>query len=402
MTKKKRVGILTSGGDCPGLNAIIRAVVKAANRKNWEVYGLPYGTDGFIHLAKGIRTPEELKLGEHGYDLPGHLQGLDILQFLSGSILGSLSKGNPEDPEVAQTILEGYKLLQLDALIAIGGDGSLDIIYQLAQQGNWNFVGIPKTIDNDVPFTERAVGFDTAVDTVTNALYNLTFTAASHERVMIAQVMGRDAGHLALHAGIAGGADVILIPELAPHLSDMVVDGCCRQIAHIRASGRQFALIVIAEGVRNDHNEKEKYIGDYLAQRIEQHSQKLCETGHKEFCPLSAIDVRVTVLGHLQRSGTPSSSDRLIGTAFGIKAIELIEQEAYSRLVVWQHGGVYSQPLDQVIAVIRQCHRENRCAYPVDPDGFMVQTARSLGIYLGDHNLPLDHIDSKPTVELSI
>lgn len=384
MTNKKRIGVLTSGGDCPGLNAIIRAVVKAANHKNWEVYGIPFGTDGFIHLTKGYRQPEELKLTEHGYDLPGHLQGLDILQFLSGSILGSLSKGNPSEPEIANAILEGYKLLNLDALVAIGGDGSLDIVYDLAKKGNWNIVGIPKTIDNDVPFTERAVGFDTAVATVTDALYDLTFTAASHERVMIVQVMGRDAGHLALHAGIAGGADVLLIPELVSHLSDRILDGICRTIANIRATGREFALIVVAEGVKNYDNKKEKYIGDYLQVKVEEYSEKLCHSGTEEFCPLSEIDVRVTVLGHLQRSGTPTASDRLIGTAFGIKAVELIEQEAYSRLVVWQHGGVYSQPLDQVIAVVKQCHKEDRCAYPVDPNGFMVQTARSLGIYVGD------------------
>jgi 6-phosphofructokinase 1 len=384
MTNKKRIGVLTSGGDCPGLNAIIQAVVKAANHQGWDVYGIPFGTDGFIHLAKGHRQPAELKLAEHGYDLPGHLRGLDILQFLSGSVLGSLSKGNPCDPEVEAAILEGYKILGLDALIAIGGDGSLDIIYGLAKKGGWNIVGIPKTIDNDVPFTDRAVGFDTAVATVTDALYDLTFTAASHERVMVVQVMGRDAGHLALHAGIAGGADVLLIPELVPHLSDRILEGICRTIANIRLIGRQFALVVIAEGVKNDENQKEKYIGDYLQARIEEYSSKLCATGSEKFAVLSDIDVRVTILGHLQRSGPPTASDRLIGTAFGIKAIELIDKEAYSRLVVWQHGSVYSQPLDQVIAVIKQCHKEQRCAYPVDPNGFMVQTARSLGIYLGD------------------
>lgn len=393
MNHKKRVGILTSGGDCPGLNAIIRAVVKSSHRKGWEVYGIPYGTDGFIQVAQGKVKPDDLSLKSHGYDLPGHLHGVDILQFLSGSILGSLSKGNPEDPQVAHDILEGYKLLGLDALIAIGGDGSLDIIYGLAQKGKWNFVGIPKTIDNDVPFTERSVGFDTAVDTVTRALYDLMFTAASHDRVMIVQVMGRDAGHLALHAGIAGGADVILIPELAPDLTEQVVDGCCRALADIRGSGRQFGLIVISEGVRNIHDAKDKYIGDYLSTQIEKYSEQLCASGLAEFCVLRGLDLRVTVLGHLQRSGTPSSSDRLIGTAFGIKAVELIDQEAYSRLVVWQHGGVYSQPLDQVIAVVKQCHKNGRCAYPVDPDGFMVQTARSLGIYLGDHNVPLAHLE---------
>ncbi|MDJ0577536.1 MAG: 6-phosphofructokinase, partial [Xenococcaceae cyanobacterium MO_234.B1] len=144
----KKIGILTSGGDCPGLNAIIRAVVKCASQKGWEVYGIPYGTEGFLKLERGKCQSDDLKLKEHGYDLPGLLQGIDILQFLSGSILGSLSKGNPEDKAIAQTIIQGYKDLELDALIVVGGDGSLDIIYDLAQQGQWNIIGIPKTIDN--------------------------------------------------------------------------------------------------------------------------------------------------------------------------------------------------------------------------------------------------------------
>jgi 6-phosphofructokinase len=215
MTTPKRIGILTSGGDCPGLNAVIRAVVKCANRRGWDVIGIPYSTDGLVQIAEGKYDPEHLILREHGYDMPGILQGIDILQFLSGTILGSLNKGHPEDPEVVKKILEGYRILNLDVLIAIGGDGSLDIIYTLAKKGGWNLIGIPKTIDNDVPFTERSVGFDTAIQTVTT-LYDLTFTAASHDRVMVVEVMGRDAGHLALHAGIAGGADVILIPELVP------------------------------------------------------------------------------------------------------------------------------------------------------------------------------------------
>jgi 6-phosphofructokinase len=141
-----------------------------------------------------------------------------------------LSKGHPEDPVVAKKILEGYRLLNLDALVAIGGDGSLDIIYSLAEKGGWKFIGIPKTIDNDVPFTEKSVGFDTAVQTVTTALYDLTFTAASHDRVMVVEVMGRDAGHLALHAGIAGGADVILIPELVPALDPPIIDQICQKL----------------------------------------------------------------------------------------------------------------------------------------------------------------------------
>ncbi len=233
MGQTKRVGILTSGGDCPGLNAVIRAVIKCATQKGWEVFGIPYGTQGFLDLESGSVRLEDLRLWEHGYDIPGLLGGLDILQFLSGSILGALNKGNPSDPAIAEDILKGYQHLELDALIAIGGDGSLDIIHDLAQRGHWQWVAIPKTIDNDVPFTQQSIGFDTAVNTVTKVLYDLTFTAASHDRIMVVQVMGRDAGHLTFHSGVAGGADVILIPELTRCLSDTVLDNFCQHIAQL-------------------------------------------------------------------------------------------------------------------------------------------------------------------------
>jgi 6-phosphofructokinase 1 len=384
MNPKKRIGILTSGGDCPGLNAVIRAVVKSSTIKGWELYGIPYGTDGFISLAQGKCEPEDLKLKDHGYDIPGLLQGLDVLQFLSGSVLGSLSKGNPNDPEVANNIIEGYKILNLDALIAIGGDGSLEIIYDLAKKAGWNLIGIPKTIDNDVPFTERSVGFDTAVNGVTNALYDLTFTAASHERVMVVQVMGRDAGHLALNAGIAGGADVILIPEIIPNLTENLLKDICKILANLRREGRKFALIVVAEGVKNFDNKKEKYIGDLLAELIQDYSDKLCHNGDQSLCNLEGVDCRSTNLGHLQRSGIPSSFDRLLATLFGIKAVTLIEQEQYNHLVVLENGKVESKSLDKVMPMIKWCHQENRCSDPVDPNGFMVQTARALGIYMGN------------------
>ena len=379
----KRIGILTSGGDCPGLNAIIRAVVKCASQKGWQVYGIPYGTNGLIELEQKKCQSDDLKLKEHGYDIPGFLHGIDILQFLSGSILGSLSKGNPGDNAIARTIIRGYQDLQLDALIAVGGDGSLEIIYDLARQGKWNLVGIPKTIDNDVPFTERSIGFDTAVDKVTSALYDLTFTAASHDRTMIVQVMGRNAGHLALRSGIAGGADVILIPELTPKLDTDLITNICIRIAKLRYSGRKFALIVVAEGVKNQAGNKEKYIADYLAQQIDEISHQLCLTNKPEFCDLDKIETRSTVLGHIQRSGTPSSYDRLLAATFAKKAVDLIAEEKYDRLVVRQNGEVKSQPLDKVIAHIKERHQQGICPSPVDPNGFLVQTARSLGIYLG-------------------
>jgi 6-phosphofructokinase 1 len=359
--------------------------VKCSSRKGWDVYGIPYSTDGFIQLARGESQPETFLLKEHGYDIPGILQGLDVLQFLSGSVLGSLNKGNPQDPEVAKEILEGYKILNLDALIVVGGDGSLEILYDLAQLGNWKLVAIPKTIDNDVPFTERSVGFDTAVNIVTEALYDLTFTAASHERVMVVEVMGRDAGHLALHSGIAGGADVILIPEITPILNENLVENICLKIAQIRQEGRKFALVVIAEGVKNAAGQKEEYIGDHLASLIRDYSHKLCQSGRPEFCDLDSIDTRSSVLGHLQRSRIPSSFDRLMATVFGIKAVHLIEEGRYNQLVVWENGKVASTSLEKVMPMIKWCHQQNRCAEPVDTGGFMVQTARALGVYLGDN-----------------
>lgn len=380
----KRIGILTSGGDCPGLNAVIRAVVKCAHRRGWQVLGIPYSTDGFVQVVEGQYRPENLVLADHGYDMPGILQGIDILQFLSGTILGSLNKGHPESPETVAKILEGYRQLNLDALIAIGGDGSLDIIYQLAREGGWNLIGIPKTIDNDVPFTERSIGFNTAVQTVTSALYDLTFTAASHDRVMVVEVMGRDAGHLALHGGIAGGADVILIPELVPELNPLVITQICQKIAEMRRHGRKFALVVVAEGVRGEGGQPLKGIGDYLSTLIAERSQTLCQTGEQAYCDLDRVETRAMMLGHIQRSGIPTASDRLLAAAFGRKAIDLIAAGRYNRMVIWEAGRVRSKDLDEVITVIRACHEQSICPGPVEPDGTMVKVARALGVYVGD------------------
>ncbi|EDX83605.1 Phosphofructokinase subfamily [Synechococcus sp. PCC 7335] len=381
--KPKKIGILTSGGDCPGLNAAIRAVVRCATRRGWEVYGIPYGTQGLINLEKGVCSIRDLQLYDHGFDLPGLLHGVDILQFLSGSVLGALNKGNPSDPSVAKEILDGYQLLGLDALVALGGDGSLDIINDLAQRGHWNWIAIPKTIDNDVPLTERSLGFDTAVDTVTRALYDLTFTAASHSRIIVVQVMGRDAGHLALQSGIAGGADVILIPEITPQLSDAVVGDICQKIVSLRQKERQFALIVVAEGVRNQNGGKEKYISDVLAQQIQLYSQRLCNTNQPEYCYLKALETRATSLGHIQRSSMPSSFDRLLAAAFGREAVELIAAKKYQRLVVWSGGKVDSQPLSHIIPAIKARHLAHQCTRPVAVDSHWVRTAGDLGIYIG-------------------
>jgi len=386
--KPKRIGILTSGGDCPGLNAVIRAVVKVATYKyGWEVYGIPYGTDGFIELLVGKRQPEELRIKEHGYDIPGLVQGLDILYFLSGSVLGSISKGNPE--QHADDIINGYEKLGLTALIVMGGDGSIEILDGLAQKAAecgapWNWVAIPKTIDNDIPFTEASVGFDTAVNRVTQALYDLTFTAASHDRVMIVQVMGRDSGYLAMEAGLAGGADAILIPELTPILNEDVIMGICRHIGQLQQNGRRFALVVVAEGVKNHLEQKEHYIGDYLARQIQECSNRLCNIDSPETNNIYPFDTRVTVLGHVQRGGTPTSTDRLLATAFGREAVDLIANGNYNQMVIWENGRVSSVPISRVIEQIKKGRREKKAPSRVDPQGFLVRTARDIGIYVGE------------------
>lgn len=358
MQKRKRIGILTSGGDCPGLNAVIRAVVSHATLTyDWQVIGIPYATQGLLE-GKAIA------LSRHGLDL----RGIDPLLSMGGTILGSINNGNTLAR--ADEILASYQALALDALIAIGGDGSLSILNHLACRGNWQMVAIPKTIDNDVALTERSVGFDTAINTITDALNRLTFTAASHDRVMIVEVMGRACGHLALQAGIAGGADVILIPEIPYSIQEV-----CQTFAELRDRwGRKFALVVVAEGAKatNEGFSCDRVVpgqtppcgmGQYIAEQI-------------SACSATPIDIRVSVLGHIQRGGIPSALDRLVATSFGKAAVDLVAQGQFGQMVAWQNGQVVAVPLTDVLA---------RSPLPVDPKSHLVQTARSLGIYVGDN-----------------
>ncbi|MBD2136769.1 ATP-dependent 6-phosphofructokinase [Anabaena sp. FACHB-1237] len=361
----KRIGILTSGGDCPGLNCAIRAVVSHANLTyDWEVVGIPYATQGLLER-------QTVPLSMHGWDL----RGIDPLLNMGGTVLGSINKGDTlaSIPEM----MASYQALGLDALIVIGGDGSLNIINQLAVAGGWNLVGIPKTIDNDVALTERAIGFDTAVNTVVDAINRLTFTAASHDRVMIVEVMGRTAGHLALHSGIAGGADVILIPEV-PY----TIKGICDHLQELRDRWkRKFAIIVVAEGATPcledlcngdtcslENAPSPHFIapkcgrGQYIADQITELTHHF-------------VDTRVSVLGHIQRGGIPSALDRLTATMFGKKAVDLIAQGTYNQMIAWQDNHVVSVPITDVV---------KRSPFYVDPDGDLIQTARSLGIYVGD------------------
>jgi len=352
---KKRIGILTSGGDCPGLNCVIRAAVSHATRTyDWQVVGIPYATQGLLEQ-------KTVPLSIHGWDL----RGIDPLLNMGGTILGSINKG--DTLAHADEILAGYKAIALDALIIVGGDGSLDIIHQLSVLGNWNLIAIPKTIDHDVAFTERAIGFDTAVNTIVDAINRLIFTAASHDRVMIIEVMGRSAGHLALHSGIAGGADVILIPEV-PY----TIQGICNHLTELREQWqKKFAIIVVAEGISvstEDANNPSTCTtpkcgqGQYIAEKIANCSHHL-------------IDTRVSVLGHIQRGGIPSALDRLTATMFGKVAIDLIAQNQYDQMLAWQNGKVVTFPIQDVI---------NKNPSLVNPQGDLVQTARSLGIYIGE------------------
>ncbi|MBV8885637.1 MAG: ATP-dependent 6-phosphofructokinase [Chroococcidiopsidaceae cyanobacterium CP_BM_RX_35] len=360
MGERKRIGILTSGGDCAGLNAVIRAVVyRATGSYGWEVLGIRQATQGLM-----TQPPQFINL---------EIEKVDSLLTAGGTVLGTTNKGDPFAFPMADgtlcdrstDIIAGYHQLDLEAIIGIGGDGSMAILRRLAKQGNLNLVAIPKTIDNDVGITEHSIGFDTAVNIATEALDRLHFTAASHSRVMILEVMGRDAGHIAISAGIAGGADVILIPEI-PYTIDRV----CQKIKERQDQGKSYSLIIVSEAVRTEVGGQItntnrlgqcRYggIGQYLADEI---------------CTSIGAETRVTVLGHIQRGGTPSPLERLIAAAFGVAAVDLIAEGKYDQMVTWQNRQVVNVPIAEAIAQYRA----------VNPSGTLVRTARGLGICLGD------------------
>ena len=347
----KKIGILTSGGDCAGLNAVIRAAtLRAVNKYNWKVVGIKDGTLGLLTNPLNV-----IEL------TPNHFDG--NLMRMGGTFLGTNSKGNPP----SEKIITGFKKLGLDALIGIGGDGSMKILQNLTKKGNINFVGIPKTIDNDVKNNEFSIGYDTAVDVATNALDMLQPTAASHRRAMILEVMGRDAGHIALNSGIAGGADVILIPEIPYSIKKIA-----NHIENIRSNGRNHALIVIAEAVKKEDGSKATVkfvdgevrlggIGTYIGDEIYK---------------LTNSETRVTVLGHVQRGAQPSHRDRLIASAFGVYAVDLIAKEKFNRIVVWQNRGVTDIDLDSIAG-------QSKTISEKDP---LIKVAQGLGIYVGETN----------------
>jgi ATP-dependent phosphofructokinase / diphosphate-dependent phosphofructokinase len=360
-TGPKIIGVLTSGGDCAGLNAAIRAVVaRAVLGYGWRVYGIRQGTMGLM------RRPVEYE------ELDLRIATVNILR-LGGTILGTTNKGDPfafPMPDGAlrdrsEEVIEGVRALGIDALIGVGGDGSFAILRRLAQQGGINLVGIPKTIDNDVGATEFSIGYHTAVAVATEALDRLQPTAASHDRVQILEVMGRDAGHIALASGIAGGADIILIPEI-PY----TIEAIAAQIAKVREQGRNFALVVVAEAVRDRTGQPVQSVQSGGGVRYGGIGNSLGEA----ITRLTGAETRVTILGHVQRGGQPTWDDRLTASAFGVHAVDLIAAGRFDRMVAWQNRGVVDVPLAEAI----------ERPHEVDAVGTLVRTARGLGISLGD------------------
>lgn len=357
---KKKIAIFTSGGDCAGLNAVMRSVVLSATRLGWDVLGIENGTAGLLESPPAYRT---LSTGD--FD--------NTIMRLGGTILGTTNSRNPFEYRMSDgtvrdrsdELIAAFRALNVDYVIGIGGDGSFRILNRLMKKGGLQFIGIPKTIDNDLNMTDYAVGFDTAVAVATEAMDRLQPTAASHDRVMILEVMGRDAGHIALAAGIAGGADVILIPEI-PY----TVDSIAKKIAEVKTGGRNFALVMVSEAVKTPdgkkfevvyHGGETRYggIGEYLGVRIAQATNS---------------ETRVTVLGHVQRGAGPTYNDRLLASALGVKAVDLLREGKFARMVAWRNMEVIDVPIEDAISECRT----------VPTGGVLVQTARALGISFGD------------------
>ena len=333
---KMTVGILTGGGDCPGLNAVIRAAV----RKGIVVYG-----DRFRGVLKGWKGMME------GLWEPLGLEEISGILPKGGTILGT-SRTNPfKDPDGGDIVIENMKRMKLDALIAIGGDDTLNVAHRLDAMG-MPVVGVPKTIDNDINQTDYTFGFDTAVNIVTEAIDRIHTTAESHNRVMIIEVMGRHSGWIATYAGIAGGADMLLIPE-----QQYSVDEIVSSIKKRHKRGKDFSIVVVAEGVEIDmagEAEKRSVVSETITDEFG--NVKLGGVGHlvaTEIEERTGYETRVTVLGHLQRGGTPSAFDRVLGTRFGIAAIDLVHRQDYGKMVSLQGNEVVAVPIGDAIGDLK-------------------------------------------------
>lgn len=357
-----RIGVVTGGGDCPGLNAVIRAVTKAAAQRGWETAGIHGGYEGLLE-------PQQVS--------PLDYRTINGLLTRGGTILGTANKGrfaakvgHGEKRDLPVELLDetkrGMEKLGLSGLVSIGGDGSMSIALQLFNHGV-PVVGVPKTIDNDLQCTIMTFGFDSAVACATDALDRLHTTAESHNRVLVLELMGRYAGWIAIYAGIAGGADVVLIPEI-PFSYDKV----CEKITQREAMGKRFSIVVVAEGATErggdivtsaaqpaNREARLGGIGAVVAAEIEKRTGK---------------ETRACVLGHLQRGGSPTALDRLLCTAFGAEAVQLLANKDYGKMVAYKGTHVCGVPLSEAVGQLKT----------VPLDGGMARTARAMGICLGD------------------
>lgn len=359
----KKIGISTGGGDCPGLNAVIRAAVKSAiNKYGWEVVGIKDGFDGLIFPEKKL--------------FPLTLKEVSGILPRGGTILGTTNRGNPFSyktmvdgkevvKDISSDVIANAKKLGIDAVIVIGGDGSQKIGLDLFRKG-LPLVGVPKTIDNDLSATEITFGFDTALHTATDAIDKIHTTAESHHRIMVVEVMGRDAGWIALEAGIAGAAHVILIPEIP-----FTIEKVGEFVQQREKAGKNFSIVVVAEGVKMPESLRAKYadekrsstrggaVGYLIGDAIASHTKR---------------ETRVTVLGHIQRGGSPSPFDRILSTRFGVAAVDLIANGKFGRMVCLRNAQISSVDIAEAVGKLKT----------VDPRGEMVTMAKAIGISFGD------------------
>lgn len=358
----KRIGILTGGGDAPGLNAVIRAAVKTAvNVYQCEVFGIKDGYDGFLE-EDGI--------------IPLGVNEVSGILPRGGTILGAANRGNPYARkvirdgkeitiDVSDEIVKSIKKQKLDALLVLGGDGTLHIAHELWQKGV-PIIGVPKTIDNDIGGTEITFGFDTALNIATEAIDRLHTTAESHHRVMVLELMGRDAGFIALHAGVSGGADVILIPEFPFKFENVVA-----KVRGRADKGRKFSILAVSEGAKPAGG-----VQIFSRKGDEVYTPRLGGIGQlvAEYIEHQGFESRVTVLGHLQRGGTPTAFDRWLATRYGAAAVRLAAKDGFDRMVALRSGSITDISLEEATSSPKR----------VKPDDDAVITARDIGISFGD------------------
>lgn len=331
-----KIGILTGGGDCPGLNPVIRAVVRKGINDGHEIIGIKNGWKGMIEN-------DIMSLG---------LSAISGILPKGGTILGT-SRTNPYKKEGGlEKVKENYKKLGLDALIVVGGEDTLGVALKLMKDGIPNIVGVPKTIDNDLSGTDYTFGFDTALNTATECIDKLHTTAESHHRIIVVEVMGRHAGWIAIESGIAGGADIILIPEIPIDIEEV-----CGLIKKRHARGKTFSIVVVAEGAQ------------FKAGTMVLQEQKLDEFGHvrlggigeqiaQEIEKRTGYETRVSVLGHIQRGGTPTAFDRVLATRFGVKAMDLVKTKKFGRMVALQGNKIVDVPIEKAVSALKTVDME--------------------------------------------